>query len=79
MLVKSPFGKLPFSLSLILCLSLFYIWLMVSKFNFKIIGYIVSCGYSCLEYSWVGLTVEKPDGSVEFDPFNRNRRKPKTV
>lgn len=76
---KSPFRKLPNYVTFIACLFLFYIWFNFSELKFKIIGFIVSCGYSLLEYTWVGLTVEKQDGTVEFDPFNRNRRKPKTV
>jgi hypothetical protein len=79
MLVKSPFGKLDKKYSLILIILIVYLWLFLTDTHLKLLGLLVSLCYSLLEFCWIGSTVLLTNEEVAFRPFDKNRRKPKTV
>lgn len=77
--IKCPHGKLSKSTTMIFIFLVSLFWFNYTTFNMKIVALITSSLYSLLEFTWIGLTVELPNGEVIFRPFSKNTRKPETV
>jgi len=75
----SPFGKLPKAISVIIIIIFSFLWLYFVDSRTKILTIVASLCYSFQEYSWVGTTIESPNGEVVFRPFDKNCRKPHTT
>jgi hypothetical protein len=71
-LIKNTFKALVLSLTI-------WFWFIYTDNQTKLFGLIVSLCYSLLEFTWIGCTVELPDGEVRFRPFSPERRKAHTV
>ena len=66
-------------LSISLLCIIYYVYLTYSTYDVKLKCIIISFLYSITEFTWIGSTIELPNGEIKFKPFDKNCRKPHTV
>ena len=66
-------------LSITLLCIIFYTYLTYSSYDVKIKSILISFLYSVTEFTWIGSTIQLPNGEIIFKPFDKRCRKPHTV